>query len=74
MKRYLCFAGEDYYPSGGWDDYVDSFDTLEEAVSFLRSKLSTYSTLRQDWGWCHIVDTLNWSKILETQAIKDYKG
>lgn len=31
IKRYLVFDYSDYYPGGGWDDFVDSFDTLEEA-------------------------------------------
>lgn len=31
LKRFLLFSGSDYYPGGGWDDFVASFDTLEEA-------------------------------------------
>ncbi len=31
LKRYLLFAYQDYYPSGGWDDFKDSFDILEAA-------------------------------------------
>ena len=31
MKRYLLFAGDTYYPGGGWSDYKGSFDTIEEA-------------------------------------------
>ena len=27
--KYLLFAGSDYYPCGGWDDYRGAFDTLE---------------------------------------------
>jgi hypothetical protein len=30
-KRYLLFATDQYYPCGGWDDFVDSFADLEEA-------------------------------------------
>lgn len=26
-KRYLVFAGYDYYPEGGWGDFQGSFDT-----------------------------------------------
>jgi len=33
MKRYLLFAYESYYPSGGKNDEVGSYDTLEEAVA-----------------------------------------
>lgn len=31
MKRYLVFAGYEYYPRGGWGDFVGSFDDLDEA-------------------------------------------
>lgn len=31
MNRYLVFEGENYYPGGGWYDFVDSFPTLAEA-------------------------------------------
>ena len=38
MKRYLLFAGEDYYPSGGAYDFVGSFDSIDEAVNALNYK------------------------------------
>lgn len=31
MKRYLLFAGDNYYPSGGVNDFVMDYDTVEEA-------------------------------------------
>ena len=31
MKRYLLFAFDDYYPTGGWNDFRGSFDTAIEA-------------------------------------------
>lgn len=31
MKRFLLFSYAAYYPSGGWSDLYDSYDTLEEA-------------------------------------------
>jgi len=30
-NKYLVFLGVDFYPSGGWDDFSDSFATLHEA-------------------------------------------
>lgn len=49
MKRYLVFGGTNYAPSGGWDDFLGDFDTLEEA-----KKASA-----PPWGceWKQIVDT-----------------
>lgn len=31
--RYLIFGGEQYYPTGGWFDFVTSTDDLESAVN-----------------------------------------
>lgn len=31
MKRYLLFKIERYYPSGGMDDLVEDFDSIEVA-------------------------------------------
>lgn len=32
LKRFLLFCGADYYPSGGWGDFVGDFETMEEAL------------------------------------------
>lgn len=32
LKRYLVFAFDDYYPTGGWNDFIESFDTLDYAA------------------------------------------
>ncbi len=31
MKRYLVFGFDQYYPNGGWNDFICSTNTLEEA-------------------------------------------
>lgn len=54
MKRFLLFS-YDYYPEGGWRDFYDSFDTLEDA-----HEASQTLTLNL---W-HIVDSKTW-KIVE---------
>jgi hypothetical protein len=47
VKRYLLFYGDNYYPSGGWDDFKGDFDSVDEAkVAFEKQ--------REDWG--HVVD------------------
>lgn len=30
----MVFGGLEYYPHGGWDDFLSSFDTIEEAKAF----------------------------------------
>lgn len=50
MLRFALFGGDDYYPSGGWEDFIDTYATLEEAVAggrAFRNKL---------YGWYHVVD------------------
>jgi len=63
MKRYLLFAGDSYYPHGGWSDFKGSFDALEESkleencsrVSLNRD--GSDSGERWKWSWGHIVDS-----------------
>ncbi len=33
--KYMLFAGENYYPSGGWGDFQGYFITKEEAIAFI---------------------------------------
>lgn len=46
MKRFLLFAGDNYYPCGGTYDLIGDFDTQEEAEA---------ATGVCDWA--HILDT-----------------
>ena len=50
MKRYLLFAGDDYYPAGGWGDFVDSYDSVAEAIAALGAGDRRYD-------WFHVVDS-----------------
>ena len=58
MKRYLLFAGEQYYPHGGWCDFKDSFDSLEEAFAY---GLYKHPDGERRYDWCDVVDTENWT-------------
>jgi len=59
MKRFLVFAGANYYPRGGWKDFLDSFDTKEESLVALIGAMK---------------DGKDWGQILDTQSgeLKDY--
>jgi hypothetical protein len=46
MKPYLLFAGDDYYPCGGWQDYKGDFNSESEAMEYLANA---------HCGWWHIV-------------------
>ena len=50
MKRYMLFAGQEFYPSGGWSDFIDSFDSIDEARDCSRSG---------PFDWYHIIDSTN---------------
>lgn len=52
MKRYLLFAGDTYYPAGGWDDFIDSFDSFEAA------REDPKLVERSKYGWWQIIDTV----------------
>lgn len=50
LKRFLLFVGGTYYPAGGFDDFVESFDTQEEAHEHIASKC-------KNDDWAQIIDT-----------------
>jgi len=56
MKRYILFAGNQYYPMPGCDDIVNSFDTIEEATDLL--------PVLKDYGMC------DWACILDIKTGK----
>ncbi len=60
VKRFVLFAGSDYYPSGGWDDFRSSHDTIEEAIAA--------AALPHRWGtdWWQVVDIQNGYKAADS--------
>ena len=51
MYPFLLFCCTRYYPSGGWEDYVDSFSCVESA------KIAGAEHISDDgYGSFHIVD------------------
>jgi len=57
MKQYLLFAGDNYYPAGGWDDFIDSFDEPEDAVIAGEVKETHYGITHKKYDWYHIIDS-----------------
>ena len=51
MRRFIVFAGDEYYPSGGWLDFESSHDTLEAAL------LVANALRRGRADWSHVVDS-----------------
>lgn len=52
LKRYLLFTGDTSWPSGGWGDFQESFDSIMDVLSFLNSDPQT--EFPPDWA--HVVD------------------
>ena len=66
MKRYLLFAYDEYYPSGGWYDFRGSFDSIEEAKKFCD---------RVNRDWAEIVDSQEGKVLLDgIRSTKDKFG
>ena len=55
MKQFLLFAAEDHYPSGGWGDFVGSYDKRGQAEEAGKKTLEfQYGQKAKDW-W-HVID------------------
>lgn len=60
MKRYLLFAGDYRYPKGGWNDFVDSYDSTEEARA---SERLSPGPPREGPDWWEIIDSQTGVKV-----------
>jgi hypothetical protein len=70
MKQYLAFVGYVYYPDGGMDDFLGDFDTYDEAMKAINTKIennTTYKSIEEEWGywWAHVYDTELRAKVWE---------
>jgi hypothetical protein len=62
MKRFIAMGGEDYYPDGGFGDFLGDFDTAQEAREASEGKDWREVTDTQDrvtWAWS---DAHGWQK------------
>jgi len=56
MKKFMIFGFNDYYPAGGMGDFIDSDDTLESALAFVKA-LQAHDSHRDNYT-IHDRDTL----------------
>lgn len=76
MKRYLLFAGEDYYPVGGWDDFIGSFDSLGEALARVTEEYA-HSKYKTGFDWAHCIDresSIDDKNLKRLEAFSDKPG
>lgn len=52
---FLVFAGNYYYPSGGWDDLRDTYNTLEEAKQSVIDAVEASDKYLHGLEWIQIV-------------------
>ena len=58
VKRYLLFEGDSHEEIGGWGDFQEDYDTLEEArAAAIANKRPRDERGIPAQGWWHIVDT-----------------
>lgn len=55
METYLLFAGENYYPLGGWKDFVGSYPSVDAAKAILEVPRKDSMGYMTDDDWAHIV-------------------
>ena len=58
LKRFLLFANITYYAHGGWNDFIDSFDTIDAATKHALGYVD-----RRNLDWWHVVDITTGQKV-----------
>jgi len=53
MRRFVVCGGVTYYPKGGMEDFLDSFDDREQAIAFAKGFMADGDSLK----WVHVYDT-----------------
>lgn len=48
--KHMLFAGDCYYPDGGWDDFKGYFNSIELAQNYM------YENCKGAYEWAHIVN------------------
>lgn len=52
VKRFVLMGGTMYYACGGFEDYIDSFDTKDEAIK----ARDAYIEKEGKYYWAHVGD------------------
>lgn len=60
MRRLALFAGHNYYPNGGWEDFQSYFDDLEAAKAEARRRMK----LGAEPG------SIDWAQIVDLDTVK----
>jgi len=58
LKRYLAFYGDIYYPGGGMNDYIGSYESYDDAIKAIDEKHleNRPDDVSWEWAWKQIFD------------------
>lgn len=62
MASYLLFAGFGYYPSGGFEDFIGEFSSIEDANNKVK-ELDVGSNSLSTFDWYHIIEVGTWKEV-----------
>ena len=67
---YLVFAGEDYYPRGGWCDFIDKHASLDDArdsidVMSHKQYVKQFRISGRHYEWYQIVNARTLKMVVE---------
>lgn len=51
MKKYLLFAGHEFYPDGGMEDFEGDYDSLDEIKEIVKNTFP-----EKEYNWYQIVE------------------
>lgn len=71
MKRFLLFGYADYYPNGGWSDFLSSHDDAASARAALAATVNSSSQATS----ADIVDTVTgeWTELSYNEASRTFE-
>ena len=66
IKKFLLFCGAHLTPIGGWDDCEGVFQTVKEALEYLKNSIEL-----DEKEWYHIIDLHTLEKVVNVQRKMD---
>ena len=62
MNKYLLFAGREYYPQGGWSDFIGHYNDLDQALAASDIYMGDEDNKWEDCWW-EIIDRDTMSRL-----------
>jgi hypothetical protein len=63
LKRYALFAFDDHYPGGGWGDFEESFDTVEEVARVIAGPRGYEKDQRRHFDNYQVIDLVTGEEV-----------